>query len=205
MKYKVGDKVRVRDDLVVDKRYGNKGDVWFREDMARYKGREVTISMVGRDFYRIKGDIFYWTWTEDMFEDSKIKYKVGDKVRVRKDLVHGEKYDGISFYMDGWKDKIVTISFVGSDYYEIAEDEDKWCWTDEMFEGVVETPTDGKVQTVDVGYYLEFCGHGVLADVYQDGSHDENLFFTSADGFNQYILPKDAIKWVIPHEREIDL
>jgi hypothetical protein len=113
--------------------------------------------------------------------------------------------------MGKWAGDIVTISRINKNgHYEIAEDQededsDKWTWSDKMFEDVSDIPTDGKVQTVDVGYYLAFCGHRVLVDVYQDGVHDSNSFFTSADGFNQYILPKDAIKWVVPHEREIDL
>jgi hypothetical protein len=175
--------------------------------MARYKGQVVTISRVDvNGFYKIKDDRCCWSWVDEMFEDVPMKYKIGDRVRVRKDLVHGKVYGGQSFYMDDWKGKVVTISSVNSHgYYEIADDKDEWWWSDEMFEDVSDVPTDGKVQTVDVGYYLAFCGHGVLVDVYQDGVHDGNLFFTSADGFNQYILPKDAIKWVIPHEREIDL
>lgn len=199
MKYKVGDKVKIRSDLVVGKNYGN--GYMFRNDMARYMGKEVTISRVGDDFYKIKDDVDYWSWVDEMFEDVKTKYKVGDKVRVRKDLVHGKVYGGQTFYMDDWKGKIVTISSVNSNgYYEIAEEDDKWWWTDEMFEDVSETPTDGKIQTVDVGYYLAFCGHRVIKDVYQDGVRDEKALFTSADGFNQYILPNDAVKWVVPHE-----
>lgn len=68
-----------------------------------------------------------------------MKYKVGDKVKVRENLIHGEKYGGMTFYMDGWKGEVVTISLINSlGCYEIAEDEDKWAWTDEMFEDVNE-------------------------------------------------------------------
>lgn len=195
MKYKVGDKVRVRDDLVVYKAYCH--GFYFIPQMACCKGRTVTISRIGDDFYKIKDDIYYCSWADEMFENVKTKHKVGDKVRVRKDLVHGKLYGGQTFYMDDWKGKIVTISSLNSNgYYEIAEDDDRFWWSDEMFEDVAEV--DGKIQRVDVGYYLALC-HGVLVGVYQDGSHGENSFFTSADGFHQYILPKDAIKWVIPH------
>ncbi len=132
-----------------------------------------------------------------------MKYKVGDKVRVRTDLVGGEKYGGITFYMDDWKGKVVTISFVGT-YYEIAEDEDKWSWVDEMFEDVsddeIKTQTVDKARTVDVGYYLKFCGHRVIENVYQGVADNGKLFFTTADSMNQYTLPKDAIEWVVPHE-----
>jgi hypothetical protein len=211
MKYKVGDKVRVRDDLVIDKLYGN--GYRFISQMARYKGQIVTISRVGHDFYKIKDDIYYCSWVDEMFEDKETKYKVGDKVRVRTDLVEYGTYGGVTYVdeMGKWAGDVVTISRINKNgHYEIAEDKededsDKWTWSDEMFEDVSDIPTDGRVQTVDVGYYLTFCGQGVLVDVYQDGIHDGKAFFTSADGFNQYILPNDVIKWVIPHEREIDL
>jgi hypothetical protein len=52
---------------------------------------------------------------------------------------------------------------------------------------------------VDVGYYLKFCGHRVIENVYQ-GVDNGKLFFTTVDGLNQYTLPKDAIEWVVPHE-----
>jgi hypothetical protein len=70
MKYKVGDKVRVRSDLVINKRYGD--GVLFRSDMTRYEGQVVTISRVGDDFYKIEedSDSFDWSWTDEMFEKS---------------------------------------------------------------------------------------------------------------------------------------
>ena len=135
-----------------------------------------------------------------------MKYKVGDKVRVKKSLVTGKNYgNGYMFRNDmvRYMGKEVTISRVGDDFYKIKDDVDYWSWTDDMFEDVSETPTEGKVQTVDVGYYLAFCGHRVIKDVYQDGNYNGKPFFTSADGFNQYILPKDAIEWIIPHPQEI--
>lgn len=69
MKYKVGDKVRVRDDLVIDNDYGD-SYVSFTSDMAYYKGQVVTISEVGDYFYKIKEDSLYnWSWVDEMFED----------------------------------------------------------------------------------------------------------------------------------------
>ncbi|MGG4105259.1 hypothetical protein AAXB25_15180 [Paenibacillus lautus] len=74
------------------------------------------------------------------------KYQSGDKVTVRSDLEHWEKYGGLTFVgIDGedmaqYVGQVVTIEDVfvyrGDLYYEIAEDKDayKWAWTDEMFE-----------------------------------------------------------------------
>lgn len=130
-----------------------------------------------------------------------MKYKVGDKVKIREDLVADEEYGEINYIsdMDKWKGKIVTISFADNDNncYGIAEDTEGWNWSAEMFEDVSENEI--KARTVDVGYYLKFCGHRVIENVYQ-GVDNGKLFFTTVDELNQYTLPKDAIEWVIPHE-----
>lgn len=69
-----------------------------------------------------------------------MKYKVGDKVRIREDLVIGGNYGG-SVAVDDMEDmggSVVTIERVGNLGYYIEEDPDGYCWTDEMFEGLVE-------------------------------------------------------------------
>lgn len=69
-----------------------------------------------------------------------MKYKVGDKVRIREDLVMGGNY-GDSVAVDDMVDmggNVVTIERVGNLGYYIEEDPDGYCWTDEMFEGLVE-------------------------------------------------------------------
>lgn len=71
-------------------------------------------------------------------ERHEMKYKVGDKVRVRKDLNEGMTYNEFSVTtpMADKAGDIVTISAVSRWYYHIAEY--GCCWTDEMFEGLVE-------------------------------------------------------------------
>ena len=69
-----------------------------------------------------------------------MKYKVGDKVRIREDLVMGENYGG-SIAVDDMTDmggSVVTIERVGNLGYYIEEDPDGYCWTDKMFEPVEE-------------------------------------------------------------------
>lgn len=69
-----------------------------------------------------------------------MKYKVGDKVRIREDLVMGGNYGG-SVAVDDMVDmggNVVTIERVGNLGYYIEEDPDGYCWTDEMFEPVEE-------------------------------------------------------------------
>lgn len=69
-----------------------------------------------------------------------MKYKVGDKVRVRKDLERMKVYGGnlTDDSMTFFRGRIVTIAednCVG-DVYTIKEDGGRSVWTDEMFEGL---------------------------------------------------------------------
>ena len=64
MKYKVGDKVRVKEDLEVGKNYGHYNVV---EDMGKYKGKEFIINEVSRSYYRLKNENWYY-WTDEMLE-----------------------------------------------------------------------------------------------------------------------------------------
>ena len=65
-----------------------------------------------------------------------MKYKIGDKVRVRKDLVPNSEYGGVCYveFMDKFKDKECVITKVGNTSYRINNSE--FWWTDEMFEPV---------------------------------------------------------------------
>lgn len=61
MKYKVGDKVRVREDLEVGKVYG----LYLYKEMAELKGKVVEIEDLCQGDYSIKESIYYWA--EEMF------------------------------------------------------------------------------------------------------------------------------------------
>lgn len=65
-----------------------------------------------------------------------MKYKIGDKVRVRRDLKASGHYGGVLVNSEMAKKEIVTIASVGAPYYKIKED--SFCWTEKMFEGLVE-------------------------------------------------------------------
>ena len=93
-KYNVGDKVKVREDLVINKRYGGET---FVDDMAELKGQEVTIKSVYNysEEYRIK-ELGY-TWTNEMFEGLVVKevkpsFKIGDKVELISIDLYDEMY-----------------------------------------------------------------------------------------------------------------
>lgn len=68
-----------------------------------------------------------------------MKYKIGDRVRVRKDLADGDIYGGRIFtgHMYTLLGKIVRISEVYTDFYSIDDpDYELCCWTDDMFEPI---------------------------------------------------------------------
>lgn len=137
------------------------------------------------------------------------KYKVGDKVRIRKDLIIDEQYNDLTFVpsMAQYKGKVATITEIRfEDVYGIDLDGCNWCWSDEMFEDVNEdvmkSENKDEEKTVDIGYYLDYCGHRIIKNVYYGGYvHDHNhVFCTTADNKNQYTLPVDSIEFIIPHE-----
>ena len=71
-----------------------------------------------------------------------MRYKIGDRVRVRKDLVIGNTYGGVLFdkKMCSWLGKIVEISEVYTCYYHIR-DGALFIWTDDMLEPITDLTT----------------------------------------------------------------
>lgn len=104
MKYKVGDKVRIRKDLEADKRYSG---IRFDERMMSYRGKIATISLADDevDIYRIDLNETF-AWGEDMFMGFvRPKKAIGEnsqeKVierldRVLKDVPKEEPYNPLS-------------------------------------------------------------------------------------------------------------
>lgn len=69
-----------------------------------------------------------------------MKYKVGDKVRVRKRLIPKTKYGGVYFAinMREYEGEEAIVKEVGAIAYHLDIDGGMYWWTDEMFEGLVE-------------------------------------------------------------------
>ena len=77
MRYKVGDKVRVREDLSMNKKYD---DCYFNSSMTVFLGKTVTICKVRKDInrYKIKEDDMIWVWTDSMFEPLESENSTGE-------------------------------------------------------------------------------------------------------------------------------
>ena len=86
MKYKVGDKVRVRKDLELDKKYG---DVLYSLDMDEFKNKECVITKVGFIAYKINNSDRWWS--EEMFEpvDDLLEYAL-EKLGMTKEELEDE-------------------------------------------------------------------------------------------------------------------
>lgn len=202
MKYKVGNKVKIREDLKDNEIYGS-GYLDATSDMVSRGGMIATITECEEDSYRIDVDNGFYSWVDEMFEDveeSEAKFKIGDKVRI----LTGSNSDKVATVKDvgeenGEKFYLLDIDWYMRGYYghnlELAEREDdtKIINTDTKYE-----------RTVDVGFHLDHCGHRVIKNVWQGGwateCKERSVFFTTYDCKNQYTLPLSAIDWVIPHE-----
>ena len=101
MKYKVGDKVRVKKDLEVGKNYGNHDVV---EDMEKYKGKEFIINEVRRNYYRLKNENWY-CWTDEMLEP--IEREKNNMNIEELNLEYKNKMDKL---MEEYKEKIKEVT-----------------------------------------------------------------------------------------------
>lgn len=106
MKYKVGDEVRVREDLEVGKDYGNYYVVV--EDMKEYKGKEFIIHEVWRNCYRLK-DIGYY-WTDEMLEP--IEREINNMNIEELNKEYKSKMDTL---MEEYKEKIEELTKAGKE------------------------------------------------------------------------------------------
>ena len=91
MKYKVGDKVRIKPKFHFCSVDGfnniNMKDEFFNEySRLPYCETAMTIGIVNKDFYILKEDRWAYKWTDEMIEckveeETKPKFKVGDRVK----------------------------------------------------------------------------------------------------------------------------
>lgn len=124
-KFKVGDKVRVRKDLLVDTFYDD--GCKFTSDMENTLGKVGKIvSNVGLIRYMVKfgSDDYYhsYCYSNSMLEPiNEEEFKVGDKIRVREDLLIDSFYDDGCKFISSMKD---TLGKVG-EVVRISENEER--------------------------------------------------------------------------------
>lgn len=144
-KYKIGDKVRVIENLCIT---SMPEPISIVPNMLVYSGKIVTISGINsrlsRIIYSIKEDGNTYDWPESILEpikaiDSNYIPCVGDKVLIREDLISGKCYDGIGFTMEmiPYCNTILTITKVnpyniskGKGQFIVAEN--IFTWSSEM-------------------------------------------------------------------------
>lgn len=130
-----------------------------------------------------------------------MKYKIGDKVRIRKDLKTLEVYGGQLFteQMDKYKGMPVTISEVFSDTYYIKEDEEDWCWTDEMFEAEDELTAEEAIRL-----RFEMCSMKTSCSDCGMSKHNNNMGVSCNELQQKY--PERAVEilkqWKVDHEKK---
>jgi hypothetical protein len=134
-----------------------------------------------------------------------MKYKVGDKVRVRKDLERMKVYGGklSDDFMTFFRGRIVTIvedNCVG-DVYRIKEDGERCSWTDEMFEGLAnEAPSitrriNNKNNVINGLTNTD----AIKPDYYQFHGYD---VFDIAEHFGLSFPLGNALKYILRHKDE---
>lgn len=103
-----------------------------------------------------------------------MKYKVGDKVRIKSIDWYNQNKDVSliestnSYYnfiaiMQDFCGKVMTISSVNSYYYDMVEDAGEYFWTDEMIERLVER--DGKTYPYKIGDRVVLKGKNRCATI----------------------------------------
>lgn len=65
MKYKVGDKVKIKENLIVGKTYGG---LYLHDGAGRHIGEETIVTKVERERYRLAVDNSSRIWTDEMLE-----------------------------------------------------------------------------------------------------------------------------------------
>lgn len=89
---KIGDRVKVREDLIVDRKYGGL-NLW--ENMYDYKGSEGKVARVSHGgFYCLDSNSYGWSreMLELVVSSEGVRFQPGDKVRFKDGLILGERY-----------------------------------------------------------------------------------------------------------------
>lgn len=190
--YDFGDKVLIKEDLVVGEIYRMENDLdtfnKFVVSMVDFKGEILKVANTKFGRYKLsKNNELYWQhFTDEMIEGKVVdveKFEVGDKVVFRNDLEVGEVYGNIT-YLDSMKkditEQIVTIKkiekdgFFDTQYYVLTGGELLYYFSREMFEGKLITPMgEEDFSRVDIGIEPPEDEHFGLgeSDVFAEMAH----------------------------------
>lgn len=108
-----------------------------------------------------------------------MKYNVGDKVRIREDLITGEQYNDLTFVPDmvQYMGKVATITHIKfEDGYGIDLDGCNWNWSDEMFEDIETQPMLNSCTPMTVADFLNHTDvekGGLIITIYYPNAHFE--------------------------------
>lgn len=129
-----------------------------------------------------------------------MKYKVGDKVKVRSDLKTYEIYGGYTLIksMEKFVGKTVTISHVGIRSYKIEESEGAY-WTDEMFDGLAEDELTAEELAKIIGNICEVHNECEKCPILEVKGEDYCMI---GIGKNADKTLKIAKQWKVDHEKE---
>jgi hypothetical protein len=126
MKYKVGDKVKIKEKLVPGERYG---EYLFISTMKESLGKEATITEILRnESYCINLDGGDWYWTDEMLEDvveKQVPLTNGDLVRVIKSTLSEEKkkYIGKEYEIKDIRTDRYSYRLDGIDFFWFSKEE----------------------------------------------------------------------------------
>lgn len=104
-KFKKGDKVRIREDLVTAWAI-EKLDVV--DDMLQYAGKEATVTFVG-DYgdYHVNIDNGYWHWTDEMFEDEVVDIGLDLEAKMMRETIEEAKEESKLYFAKLREDAII--------------------------------------------------------------------------------------------------
>lgn len=131
-----------------------------------------------------------------------MKYKVGDKVKIREDLEIDRRYNKCLFIedMEKYKGKIATITRVTTTRhdnfgkisdYDIDIDDGDWCWTDDMFEevGDIEKEADNDFTVENVLNHTDIESGGMIIEVFYPTAS-----FKATIGYNRIVRNSELYK-----------
>ncbi len=208
-KYKVGDKVRVRKDLVVGAYYGGQ---LFADDMERLCGKKVTIESVRDEgVYRIVE--YDYNWTDEMFEDINKPEYLANIARIVRN-----KETTVIF----WEDDTKTIVKLGENQTDSPEMAILWAFF-EKNSGLTKTQAHKimsklidsihnqnkkkielpKKKDFKIGDKVRLLSHGYtnafeIGEIYQIANIlqyvDYNIVIKNEDSIPGYVKPKNIEK-----------